>query len=186
MSYPKEKNKEYLAKRYAEQRREFLDFLGGRCVRCGSDEELEFDHIDWRTKSFTVARLYGLARLKTVYEELKKCQILCKSCHRDKTKQDMREQREENPRYLPTKHGARTGWMKTKCDCTPCAAAKRAWHDERNAVRRAEGGSKRGPYGKPSNHGERLHYRRGCRCDLCRAANTAYTRELQRKKIETT
>jgi hypothetical protein len=28
--------------------------LGGRCVRCGANEDLEFDHIDPSTKVFAV------------------------------------------------------------------------------------------------------------------------------------
>jgi len=29
--------------------------LGGRCVRCGATEDLEFDHIDPSTKRFTIS-----------------------------------------------------------------------------------------------------------------------------------
>ena len=180
MSYPPEKNKAYLAERYASQRQDMLDYMGGRCVNCGSEEELEFDHIDWRTKSFTIGRLYGLHKLESVYEELKKCQILCNPCHRDKTKQDLQEQRKENPRFVPAQHGTRTGWMRTKCKCDLCEVSRRAWHDERNANRRAESGNKRGKYGRPAEHGEILMYRRGCKCDLCRAANAAYAKTLRK------
>jgi hypothetical protein len=43
----------------------------------------------------------------------------------------------------PFTHGTLYGWMRKKCDCADCYAAKRAWHDERNARRRS---GTRGPY----------------------------------------
>ena len=35
---------------------------------------------------------------------------------------------------------------------------------------------------RPSQHGERLHYRRGCRCVFCIKANTLYGREDRKKR----
>ena len=37
-------------------------------------------------------------------------------------------------------HGTQYGWQKRRCGCPECAAAKRAWNDERNARRRKPGG----------------------------------------------
>lgn len=179
MSYEPELNKAYLRARYVEQRKEMLDYLGGKCVDCGSTESLEIDHIDWRTKSFTVGGLYGLSRLPEVYAEMDKCQLLCREHHAEKTKQDLAEQRRENLNYAEVRHGSKTCWMKTKCRCELCNESRRAWNDARNTARRATGGDKRQKYGRPSDHGEILHYRRGCRCDLCRAANAVYAKTLK-------
>lgn len=38
-------------------------------------------------------------------------------------------------------HGTTYGWMKKKCSCGDCAAAKRIWHDRRNAKRRRSSAS---------------------------------------------
>jgi 5-methylcytosine-specific restriction endonuclease McrA len=38
----------------AARRAELIEMLGGRCVRCGAVEDLEFDHIDPTTKRFAV------------------------------------------------------------------------------------------------------------------------------------
>lgn len=180
MSYAPEKNKTYLAERYRSQMDEFIHRLGGECVRCGCSDSLEIDHVDWRTKSFTIAGLYGVNRLSEVIEELKKCQLLCKSCHEEKTRNDLREQRTENPHYPQAKHGTRTGWMKTGCRCEECDNARRVWNDERNEKRRGEN-PRRGQYGRPAEHGEILMYRRGCKCEKCRAANAQYAKSLREK-----
>ena len=91
-------------------------------------------------------------------------------------------------RTLPTKgiergwtHGTQYGWMKKKCNCVECEQAKRIWHEERNSKRRGTSPSK-GSYGRETSHGDRLHYKRGCRCDLCKRANTEYNRELRLRK----
>ena len=64
-----------------------IEHLGGKCVRCGTTESLEFDHIDRTTKEYSIgARLYK--SLDLLYIEAAKCQLLCTECHKVKTKQD--------------------------------------------------------------------------------------------------
>ncbi len=58
--------------------------LGGKCVKCESVENLQFNHIDPNTKSFAIGKLLNFPK-QVVSDELKKCQLLCKSCHNDKT-----------------------------------------------------------------------------------------------------
>lgn len=140
MSYETEKNKEYLVERYSKQREEFVNYLGGRCSRCGTTENLEIDHIFWQDKSFAVSALWGSKKLEKVYAELDKCQLLCQEHHKLKTKQDKAEQ----SYYKPINHGTMYAWMKLKCGCEVCLLAKWAWYDERNEKRRA--GEARGPY----------------------------------------
>ena len=58
------------------------------CAVCSSREGLELDHIQRGTKKHTTANgaalnyLWGMKRIKA---ELSICQVLCTSCHRDKT-----------------------------------------------------------------------------------------------------
>lgn len=147
MSYDSETNKKYLRERYASQRGAFVDFLGGCCSVCGSTESLEIDHINWREKSFSVGALWPRKKLPAVYEELKKCQLLCKAHHKEKTKRDLSEiMRATRP---PFKHGTFYGFMKAKCACDECEARKFLFYQERNAKRRK--GSGYGPRFKPSN-----------------------------------
>lgn len=75
-------------KQYRKNRRAHLiDKLGGKCVKCGTVERLQFDHINPLEKSFTLASKIT-APIEELYEELKKCQLLCNECHLEKTKQE--------------------------------------------------------------------------------------------------
>jgi len=76
-------------------------------------------------------------------------------------------------------HGTVYGWMKKKCSCGECSAAKRRWLDARNEARR--GGGEGRSYQK-AVHGSRSMYRKGCRCPLCRQAQTEYAREYRNRR----
>jgi hypothetical protein len=75
-----EYQRNYQIKRYHARRAESLEMLGGKCVECGSTDELEIDHIDPATKKLEVSRLWGVSRERWL-AEIAKCQILCKPHH---------------------------------------------------------------------------------------------------------
>lgn len=60
--------------------------LGGFCAHCGTTEDLDFDHVDSASKAFAISvgirDGYSKARLLA---ELRKCQLLCDPCHREKS-----------------------------------------------------------------------------------------------------
>jgi len=160
---------EYHRNYYYVRRQKLIDHLGGACTICGATTDLHFDHVDPAQKSFDISRNVTLSN-EAVRAELAKCQILCRRHHEEKTAR-------ENGGYT---HGTLYAWMKKKCRCDECAPMWRAWQDERNARRRSRPGpSSRGPYGRPAAHGEVVSYKRGCRCDECRAANATYVRALR-------
>ena len=70
----------YMNNRYAARRAEAIDILGGECVECGTTDNLEFDHIDPTTKSFSIGRGSSFSDERW-YAELEKCQILCHEHH---------------------------------------------------------------------------------------------------------
>ena len=109
-----------------------IEHLGGRCSACGTTEQLEIDHIDWRTKNFAVSLMWPKSRREELIEELGKCQLLCYLHHLEKSIEDWREQRAE----IGFTHGTRYGWLKKKCPCDACQSKKREYYDERNAARR--------------------------------------------------
>lgn len=55
----------------------------GPCKGCGSTKNLEVDHIDRTEKS--THRVWHMSREKRE-KELSKCQVLCRACHRAKTR----------------------------------------------------------------------------------------------------
>lgn len=79
---------EYLKLRYRAKMDEAIAFLGGKCVECGSVDQLEIDHIDRSTKTATVSKLWSMRR-DTMLEELTKCQLLCGGCHQNKTSSEL-------------------------------------------------------------------------------------------------
>lgn len=100
----------YQLKRYHARRQEAIENLGGKCVACGTTENLELDHIDPSTKSFPISKLWSISKAKFL-EELAKCQLLCNSCHIIKSKQDNKK---------PITHGKYWATYKHKCICEEC------------------------------------------------------------------
>lgn len=80
--------KDYMLARYHKRMSEARNKLGGKCFKCNSIEDLQLDHINPKTKNFTVAKLWN-SKKKVFDLEISKCQLLCKKCHEEKTLLDM-------------------------------------------------------------------------------------------------
>lgn len=91
-------------------------YLGGCCAICGSVVDLEFDHVDPRTKASTVSALWTASEDR-FHAELNKCQLLCRLHHIEKT---------VNERYGPVVHGEVNG--SRRCGCDLCRDAYRVYH----------------------------------------------------------
>ena len=115
MGYTGQKAREYNLARVTERRNLWLARLGGKCAKCGSTEQLEFDHIDPSTKEYHPTNLWT-RREETVVAELAKCQLLCNSCHIEKSADEKRKIRP---------HGL-LKYKKEKCRCSVCCSAKSA------------------------------------------------------------
>lgn len=85
--------------------------LGGKCVKCGATENLEFDHIIPANKSFEISG-GGTFSEKRWQEELKKCQLLCKPCHQQKTLIDLGQDDVKGGQI----HGTLSSYRYCKCD----------------------------------------------------------------------
>jgi len=60
--------------------------MGGSCMLCGYNRHvgvLEFHHVDATTKSFGVSSGGFSRSWRSIYEELKKCVLVCANCHRE-------------------------------------------------------------------------------------------------------
>jgi len=107
---PKEVHRTYQLDRYYRHRQEAIEFLGGKCVECGSTANLEFDHIDPGVKEYEVCDLYDRKNLWDT--ELSKCQLLCNDCHKSKT-------------FGVPEHGTYRMHKHYGCRCETCVAAYR-------------------------------------------------------------
>lgn len=82
---------EYMLDRYYRRKAIAIRVLGGECVKCGATKELEFDHIDPDTKISSIGKMLASASYEKLNSELKKCQLLCKKHHHEKTKSEYAE-----------------------------------------------------------------------------------------------
>jgi hypothetical protein len=73
---------------YPERKAKALELLGGSCVHCGTTSDLDFDHVDPSTKVIEVTDLLDTHSWASILKEMEKCQLLCKSCHVQKTRED--------------------------------------------------------------------------------------------------
>lgn len=119
---------QYMKTQYKTRRNKFITQLGGVCVKCGTADNLQFDHIDPSLKEYDISLIMISAPLDRISKELEKCQLLCKRCHLAKSVIDAGN--------------------------TP----------------------------REGTHGSHTIYRRGCRCDDCKSANTVYQREYREKR----
>lgn len=106
----------YMIERHKKRKQEFVNKLGGKCVKCGSVENLQFDHIDPKTKSFTICDSLSISKEK-LEKELEKCQLLCSNCHENKTLKDLGQV------SAKTTHGTVSSYR--YCKCRLC---KDAWN----------------------------------------------------------
>jgi len=148
--------RQYDHERYARKRDEFLAYVGGAnpsCVKCGSSESLEFDHVDPASKAFDIGSQWNKP-LAFVAGELAKCQLLCSACHTAKSRSE-----------ASVGHGGGSSGKKN-CRCELCRPLKD------NYVRRPHDIAFASPI-KTEVHGNQSAYRNGCRCRTCKAGNAA-------------
>lgn len=68
-----------------------VDYLGGKCQRCGYDrclDALEFHHKDPSEKEFSPAYVIMRRKWDIAKKELDKCELLCSNCHREEHSKD--------------------------------------------------------------------------------------------------
>ena len=106
-----EKQRAYMREWIAKRRANWLA-ENGPCVKCGSWENLEVDHIDPAEKVHHALWSWSQARRDV---ELAKCQVLCHDHHLEKTRQW---------HYDNVQHGS-LGMYYRGCRCDLCSERKR-------------------------------------------------------------
>jgi hypothetical protein len=117
--------KEYI-REYRKKRKDFaIEQLGGQCAICENKENLEFDHINPETKFNTISNMWT-SNIELFLEELNKCQLLCHTCHLEKS--------QVNGDYVRNKksweHGV-SGYINHKCRCDICNLQYKIFRKER-------------------------------------------------------
>ena len=70
---------------YQSRMKKLREAFGNKCMKCGKTEDLHFDHIDPSTKVKSIAEMAPNNGFARCYEEAQKCQLLCYTCHRQKS-----------------------------------------------------------------------------------------------------
>ncbi len=129
----------YQLERYHRRRREAIEFLGGRCVICGTTEDLEIDHIDYMEKKFNIAKLWSISYVRFM-EEISKCQLLCVEHHKHKSSRESIERR-------GLTHGKYHAAFHYDCQCEECIEFRiiytYEYNEERNQIRRERRAAKK-------------------------------------------
>ena len=83
----KECHSGYMKQKYQEKKQEINEIKSNCCcAKCSESRGyvLDFHHINPDTKENTIARLTSNSyRIDKVYDEMKKCIVLCANCHRE-------------------------------------------------------------------------------------------------------
>lgn len=171
------KKKEYhrldMKKRYDERMRLAHTLLGNKCNVCCSVDRLEIDHIDWKTKKFDISSVFSRTESRFL-EELAKCQLLCKTCHIEKTKKDVCEMRTG---FSDLPHGY-VRYNERKCRCEICVKGIRDYTRNYRKLKNPDYKMR-----TPSVCGTRSMYTKGCRCLDCKAANSKYFKDLKLRRL---
>ena len=107
--------------------------LGGKCAICGSQENLQFDHIDPDNKDFNIVSNLGSKKMTILLEEITKCQLLCRTHHLEKTSKERKEKSKAN-----LKHGTLNAYYRHKCRCLPCKRARSDYYFKNKSQRSAD------------------------------------------------
>lgn len=112
-------------RRYRERRAYAIEKLGGKCVVCGSTEDLELDHINKAEKSFNITQMWSVSKER--YDaELAKCQLLCHTHHVEKSHRE----KDWGKGYGELDHGSASMYKNYGCRCDPCRKAYNAYTRE--------------------------------------------------------
>ena len=121
MGYKDPEKQRAYAREWIRKRRQKWFSQNGPCIKCGSWENLELDHIEPEKKISHNVWSWSQQRRD---KELSKCQVLCQECHKAKTAED---------KIGPIKHG--NGGYRLGCRCETCTEEhtmkKRSWRARR-------------------------------------------------------
>jgi 5-methylcytosine-specific restriction endonuclease McrA len=107
----KDKQREYQRLWIRSRRAEWIASQGN-CSKCGSSDQVEVDHIDPVLKTMDPRHIWS-RRKETRDKELQNCQVLCFSCHKEKT-----------ALWRLPEHGT-IGRYQNGCRCADCKTARR-------------------------------------------------------------
>lgn len=105
---------------YNKNKLRLMTILGNKCSICKTSENLEFDHIDPKTKSLVITEYLTNGNIpEKVYDELNLIQLLCHKHHKDKSLLEANKKR--------LVHGTRACYVHLRCRCSACKEADKSY-----------------------------------------------------------
>jgi 5-methylcytosine-specific restriction endonuclease McrA len=123
-----EYQKKYQLERYHKRRNDAITMLGGKCFKCESTQNLQFDHIKAIEKSFGVSKLWSISE-KSFLQEIQKCQLLCETCHIEKSKYEGDYGGGHNKNKNFDSHGTGSRYA-AGCRCDDCCLWKKQYRHQ--------------------------------------------------------
>ena len=170
--------------RYRKRMQFCIDYLGGKCSMCPSSMNLDIDHIKPHEKTFTLSNKVLKLPDKELVKELLKCQLLCKNCHKAKTRGDF------GWHYGEDIITVKCGWCGNSIVRTYHQIGYKLKNNQKSfyCSRECMANNYTGKSWSISKFGDyvcgtRRCYCHGCRCNACKGANTAYGKRLRTQRI---
>ena len=144
--YCKVCTKEQTIERQRKLKKKAIDYLGGKCQKCGYDKcqaALEFHHRNPAAKEFSLAQMKSTSFGEKVKSELDKCVLLCANCHRE-THWETKEIINLSPRQPKKIHRCQTCNVEVSQKATECVKChnkgreKSAWPETQELIRMVE------------------------------------------------
>lgn len=88
-------DRKYRLKRYHKKMREAKRKLGGKCRKCGATTNLQFDHVNPKSKKFALGKNWSYSE-STVNREKGKTQLLCEKHNKEKYNKTPKEYAKES------------------------------------------------------------------------------------------
>jgi hypothetical protein len=174
----------YMKNRRADRYTKLIILAGGKCIKCGSTVDLEFDHRVATEKLFSISDAKCLdGPMDRILRELEKCDLLCHPCHREKTILNKETGGGYNKIEYP-QHGTSVMFNRLKCRCDKCSKWKSLYRkgivDARGEILN-EKLYKTLRFVRKNNkaiHGSASMYEyHKCNCDVCKAGNARRAKE---------
>lgn len=122
--------------RYTRNRAAAIVLLGEKCIDCKTGDDLQFDHVNARSKEHEIGILLSGYPRPLLFRELAKCVLRCRPCHDIKTAA-RRENTGGGWNKLPDDkyvHGTERMYNYGKCRCGACRAARQLYRKGRIRV----------------------------------------------------
>lgn len=115
----------YMQKRRATRRLSILKLLGNQCSVCGESnlDLLDIDHINPALKTFTLSGKGLDSNWNKILQEIKNCQLLCKTCHKHKTRIEGNHKGGHN-KIQNVECGMPIKYIRDGCRCDLCKKAR--------------------------------------------------------------